>query len=128
VKPAAQFSLTDAEFTDFEKFLDGKDYSYKTRSEEALESFRGTAEKEKYYDGLAKEFEALQLKMKHDKKQDMLKNKTEIRQLLEEEIMNRYYPQLGRIEKGLSWDKDVDEAVSLLRTPAKYQALLAKKD
>jgi carboxyl-terminal processing protease len=128
VKSASQFALTDAEFDDFVKFLDGKDYSYKTRSEEALESFRTTAEKEKYYEGLSKEFEALQLKMKHDKKQDMLKNKTEIRQLLEEEIMNRYYPQLGRIEKGLSWDKDVDEAVTLLRAPAKYQALLVKKD
>ncbi|SIO48789.1 S41 family peptidase [Chitinophaga niabensis] len=128
VKPASQFSLTDAEFNDFEKFLDGKDYSYKTRSEEALEGFRTTAEREKYYDGLSKEFDALQQKMKHDKKQDMLKNKTEIRQLLEEEIMNRYYPQLGRIEKGLSWDKDVDEAVSLLHAPAKYQALLQKKN
>ncbi|QEH39787.1 S41 family peptidase [Chitinophaga sp. XS-30] len=124
VKPAAEFSLTEAEFEDFGEFLDGKDYSYKTRSEEALEMFRNTAEREKYFDGLSKEFEALQAKMKHDKKQDLLRNKTEIKQLLEEEIMNRYYPQQGRIEKGLSWDKDVDEAVALLHQPEKYQQLL----
>lgn len=127
VKPAAAFSLTEAEFDEFENFLEGKDYSYKTRSEEALESFRNTAQREKYYEGLTKEFEALQAKMKHDKKQDLLRNKTEIRQLLEEEIMNRYYPQQGRIEKGLSWDKDVDEAVALLHQPEKYQQLLGRK-
>jgi carboxyl-terminal processing protease len=127
VKPAATFALTEAEFEEFEEFLEGKDYSYKTRSEEALESFRSTAEREKYYDGLSKEFEALQAKMKHDKKQDLLRNKTEIRHLLEEEIMNRYYPQQGRIEKGLSWDKDVDEAVALLQQPERYQQLLTKK-
>lgn len=127
VKPAANFNLSEAEFDEFVKFLDGRDYSYKTRSEEALESFRTTAEREKYYSGLAKEFEALQQKMKHDKKQDLLRNKTEIKHLLEEEIMNRYYPQQGRIEKGLSWDRDVDQAVALLTNPAQYQELLGKK-
>ncbi|MBO9153227.1 S41 family peptidase [Chitinophaga sp. GCM10012297] len=128
VKGPAEFDLTDEEFEAFVKFLDGKDYSYKTRSEEALENFRSTASREKYYDGLAKEFEALQQKMKHDKKQDLLKNKTEIRQLLEEEIMNRYYPQVGRIEKSLSWDKDVEEAVALIGNADKYRQLLGKKN
>lgn len=128
IKEAAEFSLTDAEFEDFVKFLDGKDYSYKTRSEEALENFRNTASREKYYDGLAKEFEVLQQKMKHDKKQDLLRNKTEIRQLLEEEIVNRYYPQIGRIEKSLSWDKDVEEAAALLSNPGRYLQLLGKKN
>lgn len=128
VKPASEFTLTEAEFGDFEEFLEGKDYSYKTRSEEALEGFRSVAEREKYYDGLSKEFEALQAKMKHDKKQDLLRNKTEIKHLLEEEIMNRYYPQQGRIEKGLSWDRDVDSAVALLHQPGRYQQLLGKKN
>ncbi|GEP94814.1 S41 family peptidase [Chitinophaga cymbidii] len=128
VKPASEFTLTEAEFGDFEEFLEGKDYSYKTRSEEALEGFRSVAEREKYYDGLSKEFEALQAKMKHDKKQDLLRNKTEIKHLLEEEIMNRYYPQQGRIEKGLSWDRDVDSAVALLHQPERYQQLLGKKN
>lgn len=120
--------VTDEVFEEFLKFLDGKDYSYKTRSEEALDVFRSTATREKYYDGLQKEFDALQAKMKHDKKQDLLRNKAEIRQLLEEEIANRYFPQAGRIERSLSWDKDVDEAATLLQNPQKYQQLLTRKN
>ncbi|WP_341838449.1 S41 family peptidase [Chitinophaga pollutisoli] len=120
--------VTDEVFEEFLKFLDGKDYSYKTRSEEALDIFRSTATREKYYDGLQKEFDALQAKMKHDKKQDLLRNKAEIRQLLEEEIANRYFPQAGRIERSLSWDRDVEEAVTLLQSPQKYQQLLTRKN
>lgn len=124
IAAAGDFSLSDDDFENFVRYLDGKDYSYKTHSEEALESFESTARKEKYYDAVSKEFEALQQKMKHDKKQDLLKNKTEIKRLLEEEIVNRYYLQKGRIERSLAWDNEVTEAVSLLHTPVKYQQLL----
>lgn len=121
---AGAFSLSEEEFADFVRFLDGKDYSYKTHSEEALENFQSTARKEKYYDAVAKEFEALQQKIKHDKKQDLLKNKTEIKRLLEEEIVNRYYLQKGRIERSLAWDNEVNEAVNLLHSTTRYQQLL----
>jgi carboxyl-terminal processing protease len=124
ITAAGAFSLSEDDFADFVRFLDGKDYSYKTHSEEALENFQSTARKEKYYDAVAKEFDALQQKIRHDKKQDLLKNKTEIKRLLEEEIVNRYYLQKGRIERSLAWDSEVNEAVTLLHTPARYQQLL----
>ncbi|NLU94376.1 S41 family peptidase [Chitinophaga sp. Ak27] len=121
--PAA-FSLSDAEFADFERYLENKDYSYKTRSEEALDSFKSTARKEKYYDAIANELETLEAKMKHDKKQDLLKNKTEIKRLLEEEIVNRYYLQKGRIARSLEWDNEVNTAADILHNQAKYKQLL----
>src|SRR5690606_37936487 len=72
---ASKAFVTDDVFEEFLKFSDGKDYSYQTRSEEALDVFRSTATREKYYDGLQKEFDALQAKMKDDEKQDLLRNK-----------------------------------------------------
>ncbi|WP_343744733.1 S41 family peptidase [Chitinophaga sp.] len=125
IAPAADFALTDEEFADFERYLDNKDYSYKTRSEDALENFKNTAKREKYYDAVAKELEQLEQKMKHDKKQDLLKNKTEIKRLLEEEITNRYYSQHGRIAKSLAWDREVTTAAALLRDPAAYKQALS---
>lgn len=124
IASAHDFVLTEAEFDEFEHFLENKDYSYKTRSEEALETFKATAKKEKYYDAVAKEYEILQQKMRHDKKQDLLKNKAEIKRLLEEEIVNRYYAQRGRIEKSLAWDNELNEAARLLLHPVAYQQLL----
>jgi carboxyl-terminal processing protease len=124
IASAGTFTLTDDEFADFLHYLDGRNYSYKTRSEEALDNFAATAKREKYYDAVAKEFDALQQKMKHDKKQDLLKNQTEIKHLLEEEIVNRYYMQRGRIEKSLASDNDVMEAVAVLHDSERYQKLL----
>ncbi|PUZ28141.1 peptidase S41 [Chitinophaga parva] len=123
----ATFSLTDEEFDGFVQSLENKDYSYKTRSEEALESFASTARREKYFDAVSAEYQALQAKMKHDKKQDLLKNKAEIKHLLEEEIVSRYYLQRGRIERGLAWDNDVKEAVTVLHDPHQYTMLLKGK-
>lgn len=124
IAAAGTFSLSEDDFTDFMHYLDGRNYSYKTHTEEALESFQATARKEKYYDAVSKEFEALQAKMKHDKKQDLLKNKTEIKHLLEEEISNRYYMQKGRIAQSLVTDNEVIEAVKVLHNPTQYQQLL----
>ncbi|RAJ85775.1 carboxyl-terminal processing protease [Chitinophaga dinghuensis] len=125
IATAANFSLTDQEFNEFEHFLDNKDYSYKTRSEDALESFKTTARKEKYYDAVSKDLEVLEQKLKHDKKQDLLKNKEEIKRLLEEEIVNRYYMQEGRIAKSLTADNEVNKAISLLLNQPSYKKILS---
>lgn len=124
IAAAGSFSLSDDDFSDFLHYLDGRNYNYKTRTEEALESFQSTARKEKYYESLSKEFEALQQKLKHDKKQDLLKNKAEIKRLLEEEIVNRYYMQKGRIAQSLIHDNEVNEAIAVLHEPTRYQQLL----
>ncbi|MBV7528974.1 S41 family peptidase [Chitinophaga sp. sic0106] len=125
IAAATAFSFTDADFDDFERFLENKDYSYKTRSEDALESFKTTAQKEKYYDAVSKDLELLEQKLKHDKKQDLLKNKEEIKRLLEEEIVNRYYMMEGRIAKSLQSDNEVNRAIALLVDQPAYKKLLA---
>ncbi|SHM29220.1 C-terminal processing peptidase-3. Serine peptidase. MEROPS family S41A [Chitinophaga jiangningensis] len=124
IAAATAFSFSDADFEDFERFLENKDYSYKTRSEDALESFKTTARKEKYYDAVSKDLEELEQKLKHDKKQDLLKNKEEIKRLLEEEIVNRYYMMEGRIAKGLQSDNEVNKAIALLLDQPAYKKLL----
>jgi len=50
------------------KWLEGKDYSYKTRTEEDFDSLKANAVREKYYDAAKTEFAALQAKISHDKK------------------------------------------------------------
>ncbi|HPI54084.1 MAG TPA: S41 family peptidase, partial [Chitinophagaceae bacterium] len=125
--PAAnQFKLTDAEFNDFVKWLDGKDYSYKTKTEEALTKLKETAEKENYLDGIRKDYDVLEKAISHDKTQDLVKNKKEILRLLQDEIVARYYFQRGRFQNQLSDDDDVKEAISILSNPSKYQSLLSK--
>jgi len=56
---ASKFSLTAAEFDQFAKWLENKDYSYETETEVGLDSLTRMAIKEKYYDDAKDEFDAL---------------------------------------------------------------------
>ncbi len=127
ITEANKFALTDAEFGDFTKWLEKKDYSYKTETEAELDSLQARAQKEKYYEESKKEFDALRAKLSHDKKQDLLKNKDIVKQMLENEIVSRYYYSRGRIAHNMQHDQDLDKAVGLLAQPTDYKALLQVK-
>jgi len=124
IATASKFTITDAEFNQFAKWLENKDYSYKTETETGLDSLKRTAERENYYEASKEEFEVLKSKLSHDKKQDLLKHKEEVKHLLENEIASRYYFTRGRIAQNLQYDKDLDKALALITKPAEYNALL----
>ena len=127
IAPASNFSLSESDFTSFTQYLQNKDYTYKTETEIALDSLKNIAAREKYFSAIQSEYTALQSKLAHDKQKDLLKNKTEIKQILESEIVSRYYYLRGRIAHGLQYDKDFEKASSLLQQPTQYSALLQKK-
>ena len=127
IPPADAFSLSPAEWDAFGKWLDGKDYSYKTETEEALDSMQNVAIREKYYDAAKPEFAALRMKVGHDKKQDLQKNSAEVKKMLESEIASRYYYLRGRLAHDIHDDKEVLRALDILAQPVQYSALLQPK-
>lgn len=113
VAKAGTFSLTDREYEAFKNFLEDKDYNYQTESERLLERLEEVAKKEMYYEGAEKEYEALEERIIKDKKDDLNKFKEEVKQLLENEIVSRYYYQSGRIAQSLSHDPDILKALEV---------------
>ena len=106
-------------------FLDGKTYAYSTESERLLEKLKKTAKDEKYFDGAETEYSALVEKLSPNKENDLIKFKDELKILLENEIVSRYYYQDGRIIQSLKSDTQVQEAIDLLSNPLKYDEILA---
>lgn len=127
ITPAANFALSETDYNEFAKYLQNKDYSYKTETEIALDSLKEAATREKYFDAIKPEYTALQGKLSHDKQKDLLKHKEDIKQLLESEIVSRYYYQKGRIAHGLQYDKNIEKATALITQPTQISALLQKK-
>jgi carboxyl-terminal processing protease len=122
-----EFQLTENDFNDFVKWLDGKDYSYQTKTEMALAELKETAEKENYYEGIKKDYDNLSKAVSHDKQQDLLKNKKEIMRMLQDEIITRYYFQKGRLQNQLKDDEEILEAINVLSNSTKYSSILAGK-
>lgn len=118
------FQLSEAEYNDFVNYLKDKDYNYKTQSELDLEELKTTAEEEEYFSDIKTEYDALVSKMSDNKKDDLSRHKGEIKKYLEEEIVQRYYYQKGRIEFSLKEDKDLKEALHLLAEQNKLKTIL----
>ena len=115
IEPSKKFSLSDADYADFVKFLDGKNYSYNTASEKMLASLKTEATKEKQFGEIQTEYDALKAKMAASKKNDLQLHKDEIKQVLENEIAGRYYYEKGRYETNFKYDKELAQAVKVMQ-------------
>lgn len=124
ISSARNFHLSEADYQEFTTYLAGKDYDYTTKSEKNLEELKSIAEKEKYFDNIKIEYAALKNKLTQNKKDDLTRCKDEIKEILEGEIVSRYYFQKGRLEASFKSDADVKEAVKVLTDKRLYAAIL----
>ena len=120
----ASFSLTDAEYQEFREFLASKKFTYATASENALNALIKTTQKEKYYDQSKSVIDELRAKLSHNLDKDLQSFKPEIRTMLADEIIGRYYYQKGRIEYMLLDDNGLTKAQALLANPDEYRKKL----
>lgn len=127
ISNAKSFTLTDKEYDAFVEWLKGKEYDYTTATEQDLEYLEASAKDDAYYDALKDDFASLKSKITHDKEKDLYKFKTEIMAELNAEIVSRYYNEDGRIEANFDQDKEIMEAVKLLKDESQYKSLLQPK-
>ena len=125
IAPAKEFQLSDKEYNEFIAFLADKEYNYSTQSEEVLKKLKEVAKDEKYFASAEIEYGALLEKLTPKIESDLIKFKSEIKMVLENEIISRYYFQDGRIEQSLNSDPDVKEALQLLKNKKQYNEILA---
>ena len=89
-----------------------------------LEKLSKTAESENYFKNIEFEFNELSKKIEEQKKEDVLAYEEEIRLILENEIVSRYYYQTGRIQASLATDKDVLKAIDICTNKLQYDSIL----
>lgn len=118
------FSLSDADYTDFIKYLSDKNYSYSTGSEKLLATLKTEATKEKQFGEIQTEYDALKARMAASKKNDLQLHKDEIKQVLENEIASRYYYEKGRFEANFKYDKELAQAVKVMQDKEQMASIL----
>lgn len=125
IASAKTFKLTDTEYEEFKNWLSDKDYSYSTQAESDLNELLEDAHEEKYYESIKDGIEAIRTKLADSKKNDLNEFKDQIRLLLEDEIVSRYYLERGSVESGFDSDAEVKKAVEILNNPKEYNRILA---
>lgn len=119
------FIMDDTGFNSFVDFLADKSYDYKTETEKAFEVLKNKSEKENYFADIQDKYENLFQEFEINKKNDLIRNKEIIKEILSEEIVSRYFYQEGRIRTSLNFDKEVQEAIIYLSKQDMYNSVLS---
>jgi len=127
IPAVSEFAITDEIYNELLVFLNSKDFDYTTQSEEELKKLTESAKKEKYYELVKNEIELLKTKLAHDKNKDLQVFKVEIKQLLFEEIISRYYFQKGRLQALLKDNPAINKAIAVLKDKTLYNSILTSQ-
>jgi carboxyl-terminal processing protease len=121
---AKEFNLSDKAFNNFVLYATDKWLTYQTTTEKALEKLKKQAKQEGTYTALVNQFKQAKANLQAEKVASFEKNKTEVKEYLEQEIVGRYYYMTGQVENRLARDIDVAEAIKLFKDKERFEKLL----
>lgn len=124
IPSAETFRLSDSDYAQFKEMAIRDTFDYSTASEEMLKKMRKTAEEEGYFADAKDQYEALMQKVTPSKERDLEKFKDEIKTILENEIVSRYYYQKGRILHTFQSDDYLKKAIETLKDTKTYNSIL----
>lgn len=123
--PAKNFVFSNKEYIRFLAWLEDKNYVYSI--EPKIEQLLQKMQKEFYPDDIKTQLVALKSKAQRQKVADLQKFKSEIKLLLQQEIIMRYHFQEGAIEAIMPYDQAVQKACALLQDMSQYHQHLKVK-
>ncbi len=114
------FEITDNIYNRFSEFVKEKEFEYESESKHLLEDLIEKAKTEKYYEFAEADFEAIKAKLEPQLGKDLQVFNSEIKSLLKNEIVSRYYYQKGAIRASIAEDKTISEAIEKTGSPLAY--------
>jgi carboxyl-terminal processing protease len=124
IKSPDQFSFSDKDYSEFKAMLQKRNFSYKTSTEESFNELISNAKKEKYYDRHKDLFNELEKDLAHSIDADLITFRSEITDLIEDEIISRYFYEDGAIAWTIKKDEQVLKALDILNNKQKYSSIL----
>ena len=118
------FKLTDQDYADFKSMVKKRNFTYDRQSEAMLKSLKEMAKFEGYLEGAKEEFAALEKKLQHNLDLELDRFAKDIKPLIAEEIVKRYYFERGAVQEMLKDDAELKKALEVLQNPEEYAGLL----
>ena len=118
------FRLTDADYADFKAMMKRRNFTYDRQSEAMLKNLKEMAEFEGYMENAKEEFAALEKKLQHNLDLELDRFAKDIKPLIAEEIVKRYYFERGAVQETLKDDADLKKALEVLQQLEEYNKVL----
>lgn len=122
------FNLSDQEYEKFMAFIRENKFTYSTPLERNTRQLIESAKQEKYFAELEPHLNALKSRVENGKNDDLNRFRSEIRQVLEEQIAFNYGLNEGQADSSLKRDHAVIEATKVLQNTSSYLKILSVAD
>jgi len=117
-------TISDADFLDFKQFLKTQKVNLDTETELALKNTLAAAKKEKIDESITSEYQQLFIALQKSEETLLDKNKTEIKNLILDEIIKRYQYQEGLYLYYLKNNSEIKKATTVLNNSTEYKSIL----
>ena len=118
------FVFEDAQFDQFISFLQEGNSNFQTKSEKKFESAFELSEKENLSEGIQSSYKSLARQLEEEKLAELDKNRDNIKEILSDEIINRYYFKKGEYQNHIEFSPYIKEAISILENEDQYRTIL----
>ncbi|MAZ56154.1 MAG: peptidase S41 [Flavobacteriales bacterium] len=124
---AEEFTLSNEIYEQFENYIEEDDFDFSVYSDEVVSLLEESLMEENYFDNMKEDIELLKTKILNNKKHDLIRHQSEIKDRLAKHIILRNFYNAGVIEYSLQTDQYVLDAIKLLNTSSNYDSILSAK-
>lgn len=120
------FEFTENDFKDFLQFLKQKNFEYQTETEKQFATALRSAEDDDIKEDIASTYKQLMKSIATAKDKKLVSKKAEIKSLLTDEILKRYFYKEGLYEYQVKHNPEIIAAINVLNDTNKYTTILKK--
>ncbi|WP_378180101.1 S41 family peptidase [Aquimarina sp. SS2-1] len=120
----SKFKLTDKDYEDFKSFVKQNGFDYETATEKSLKKSLEVARRDKLDKDISESYDALLASIKASKEKGLDTYKTEIANLLTDEIVKRYAYREGLYDYYIKHNPEIEKSKEILGNSAKYEKIL----
>ena len=125
IAPAETFELSDKDYEAFKTYLKSTGFNYDKESYKVLKQLKKMLDLEGYTEATKNEIEKLEAALQHNLDHDLTFFAKDVKQLIGDEIIKRYYSQQGSIVFAMRDDADLKESFKIIENPELYKSTLS---
>jgi carboxyl-terminal processing protease len=116
--------LTDTDFQEFVSYIANRGFEFETATESAFSKAYQLATNEELDDAIKSSYNTVLEDIKNAKKKEIIKRKVEIKSLLTDEIVKRYFYKEGLYKYQIKYNPEIKAAINVLNNQSQYHRIL----
>lgn len=124
LKSPEDFIFTEQDYSDFKKFLNSTGFEYQTTTEKELQELLAASREDGFNNAISDDLKKVAAEIEESKLKALNEKKEEIKGLLTDEIIKRYFYKEGLYNYYIDNNPEIQKAREILNSQSKYREIL----